>query len=274
MKVSELFEAAKPLGRNPKGYPTGGMDNWLKAFGAEQGDVDAARERIELSPEYKKLLTTGLQDRTTEKERKNGTIHFAGRLFPNDLSRHYKVLAYGKIDTEHDKRPGNYNQLVMRSVMKSPKPAIIPTDPSGSIVKSQKQAMSALLDTVKRVMDKRSGISQKKATSADGTMSDSLIKRCIDEIYERTRIKMTVKQFNEMMKGREKFAKALIAFNAPEDTADRERLLDALADYLLDLRWPSAGLSQPHFSNFIRKMYDAALKKGIKVVGYKPDESK
>ena len=69
MKVFEV------LGYDPKRkIPTGPAEEWMKAIGATDDDVAAARKEVLASDEYKTLIERGMTDESTDRAIKNGTI--------------------------------------------------------------------------------------------------------------------------------------------------------------------------------------------------------
>lgn len=72
-------------------------------------------------------------------------------------------------------------------------------------------------------------------------MSEGLKFRCIEVISEYAQVHLELFQFERMMEENPELQDQLVYFNSPDDTADREDLIDALARMVTGKEWPMNG---------------------------------
>lgn len=97
-------------------------------------------------------------------------------------------------------------------------------------------------------------------------MSLTLRRKCIDVIASYGAVRLTVPQFEELLAADRQLEKDLIEFDSPSDTADRERLLEAVAVMVVGRPWPCNMEGQAVADQFFID-YAAALKsKGYTLV--------
>lgn len=152
MKVSELFEAYTPPVKNKKlGFnkdakiPVGGTKEWMKSFGATDTHIQQALRHVRASSAYKKVKDLGMQDMSTDRNGKMGSITFVGtiRYGNHDGTKLYQrrmkltLQPNGKID---ETAPNDYH----RAPMASGKPRIVPGDPVSSISKTMEAALEKM----------------------------------------------------------------------------------------------------------------------------------
>lgn len=95
-------------------------------------------------------------------------------------------------------------------------------------------------------------------------MSTKLRAECIEVLRRYVGVKMTTTQFEDLLADNPQLEVDLIEFNSPSDTADRERLMDALAVKVIGRSWP-LGMDTPKYAeDFFRDFAN-----GLHVQGYK-----
>lgn len=165
MKVSELFEAYAAPEKNKKlgfrnkgekvavgkeGIPIGGSKEWLKTFGATETHIGQALRHVRASGVYKQLAALGLNDESTDRHNKIGSMMFVGTMFeplgdsvskPRVRRIKFTVQPNGKID---ETAQNDFH----RAPVTSSKPRIVPGDPVSSISKSMESSMEKLVKTM------------------------------------------------------------------------------------------------------------------------------
>jgi hypothetical protein len=130
----------------------GTVGDWLKEMGAEVSDLAPALAKVKASKEYKDLLALGFDDVSTEKENKNGTLHFIGHyqhlIGDDDRTEEMvrrKVFANGNIRTHADRNTHHAG----RGNAAHPKTA--KTDPHMKPVDRIAQSMRASIERIGKI---------------------------------------------------------------------------------------------------------------------------
>lgn len=158
MKVQDLFEARGNASYAPTakrtlvkrsvagdrlGTQRGHTKDWLEAINARMktpitaDHVAQARTRIKASPQYRRMLDSGFEDRSTARHARNGTF---------DMQRpggqRYTILITGRTNTgdSDDRRGGRRTAGELANVF----PRIKPADPVGTLVGTMTRAMAHL----------------------------------------------------------------------------------------------------------------------------------
>lgn len=97
-------------------------------------------------------------------------------------------------------------------------------------------------------------------------MSISLRRRCIEVIADYGAVRLTDAQFEALIAADPQLEADLIEFNSPSDTADRERLLEAVAEMVVGRPWPYNGQGQAVADQFFKDYHAALVAKGYKLV--------
>lgn len=129
----------------------GTVGDWLKEMGAEVSDLAPALAKVRASKEYKDLLALGFEDISSEKEHKNGTLHFVGHyqhLIGDDRAEEMvrrKVLANGNIRTYADRNTHHAGRG------NAAHPKTVKTDPHMKPVDRIAQSMQASIERIGKI---------------------------------------------------------------------------------------------------------------------------
>jgi len=94
-------------------------------------------------------------------------------------------------------------------------------------------------------------------------MSRDLTSRCIEVIADHTKVQLTADQFNEMMKDEHDLIEQLIEYDSPNDTMDRECMMEVLAKHLTGRSWPCYGDGKAARESFFQE-----FEENVKIKGY------
>ena len=129
-------------------------------------DIEKAYSIVTASPEYEAILKLGMEDISTNRMKKNGTITFAGKVtqwgylgYENDEYVYglraqrlkYSVLAHGKIDVTLPDDSNRYDIV-------TPKPTMVPGNPVQTVVRT----MTKSLEKLKAVIERRKRPAEKE----------------------------------------------------------------------------------------------------------------
>lgn len=97
------------------------------------------------------------------------------------------------------------------------------------------------------------------------TMQKELTLECIDVLARYAGVSLTVPQFNELMKENPELNDQLVEYNSPNDTMDREDLMDSLSKQVLGKSWPMYKDGDEYFYKFYQEFHDQCLQRGYKL---------
>lgn len=97
-------------------------------------------------------------------------------------------------------------------------------------------------------------------------MSADLKQRCCEVIKNRVGLVLSIEDLDYYLKTETALCEHLTKYNAPDDTFDREMLIDTISRKICGLTFPINGDSQETIMTFFKKFRDACEELGYEIV--------